>query len=110
MVRDPHVVTPRSPRGIALARAAAPWSIAVLGVLLAWYSQISLRVGGLGRVPLALVVVAIGAIALANVAHSRWWRIRPVQAWLAWWPVSYTHLDVYKRQPTRRSTRSTRWA
>jgi len=85
VVRDPHVVTPRSPRGIALARAAAPWSIAVLGVLLAWYSQISLRVGGLGRVPLALVVVAIGAIALANVAHSRWWRIRPVQAWLAWW-------------------------
>lgn len=85
---DPAPPAPTRPppaRVVRAARVAAPWAIPVVGVLLAWYGQISLRVTGAGRLAVGAVVVVVGVVAAAQLVGLRWWRSRPVLAWLAFW-------------------------
>lgn len=64
---------------------AAPWAMVVIGLLLAWQSQISLRLSGPARLAvLALGVLAV-LVAVARLWRLRWWRSPVVLTWWAWW-------------------------
>lgn len=79
------VRTSRVQRLQRATKALAPGAIALLGMLLAWYGQISLRVTGPERLALLALAGAIALLAVASLVRLTWWRSRPVLAWLASW-------------------------
>ena len=82
---DGRGVGPRAGALLSAAHRAGPYAIAVLGLLLAWLGQITLRLRGLARLPVvALAAVAI-LVALACLIRLAWWRSWAVRAWLLAW-------------------------
>ena len=51
-----------------------------------------------------VVVERVGDTAFIQLHAPSFEALTPRQQALAYWPVSYTHLDVYKRQPSSCST------
>lgn len=79
-----------SPRGAhLLARAGRLWTAALilLGLLLAWATQVSSRLQGPWRVGALALGLCVGIVVLSAVASTQWWRSRTVWAWLAFWMV-----------------------
>lgn len=64
-----------------------PYVIVLLGVALAWTTQLSPWVRGAGRLVALPLGAIVAALVLGALVRSRWWRSRTVWAWLAFWIV-----------------------
>ena len=93
------------PMAGSLAKAGSVGMLAVIaGMVGLWPMALGLALGALGDFALsrrgqAAFLAGMAAFALGHLAYAAafWGRAMSMQA-LAYWPVSYTHLDVYKRQ------------
>lgn len=72
-----------------LARAGRLWPAALilLGLLLAWTTQVSSRLQGPWRVGALGLGLFVSVVVLSAIASTRWWRSRTGWAWLAFWTV-----------------------
>ncbi len=78
------------PPGLGLFVAAerlTPYAIVLLGLALAWATQLSPWLRGGGRFVALPLGLAVAVLVLGSLVTSRWWRSRTVWAWLAFWIV-----------------------
>ncbi|MEP7159918.1 MAG: O-antigen ligase family protein [Dermatophilaceae bacterium] len=80
-------VNPRAAHLLARIGRLSPAALILLGLLLAWATQVSPRLQGAWRFGAGALGLCVGVVVLSAAASTQWWRSRTVWAWLAFWMV-----------------------